>query len=236
MLCIFLYCIILLYITPSLLKYPGRARGGSLSILRVASPFLNQLHHVGWEVGVEIHFLPCAWMDETKGFGVEGLARANLETVFHELLVFGELGASQNLLSSIAFVVEEHMPDVFHVGTDLVGAPRFEDTFHECDVRETFQHIIVGHSVLANFRIRGKHSHLHTVFWIAGDIAFDAPFVFCEVAPHDGVIFTLRRLVEELQTEFRFGISGLGDDEQARCVLVDQNPDAPPSLAACSPR
>ena len=112
------------------------------------------------------------------------------------------------------------MPDVFHVGTDLVGATRFENTFHECDVGEAFQHIIMGHSVLANFRIRGKHSHLHTVFWIAGDIAFDAPFVFCEVAPHDGIVFTLRRLVEELQTEFRFGISGLGDDEQARCDFV----------------
>ena len=79
----------------------------------------------------------------------------------------------------------------------------------------------MGYSVLAYFRIRWKHSHLHTVFWIAGDITFDAPFVFNEVAPYDGIIFTFRCLVEELQTEFCFGISGLGDDEQARCVLVD---------------
>ena len=89
-------------------------------------------------------------MNEAESLGMESLAWANLETVFHELLVFGELCAAQNLLATIALVVEEYMAHVLHVCTDLVSAPRFENTLHETHVGETLQNILVGDGMFTN--------------------------------------------------------------------------------------
>lgn len=69
-------------------------------------------------------------MHEAEGTGVEGLARANLEAVAHELAVFCRRSAAENLVAAVAGVVQERVPQMLHVYTDLVGAPGLEHTFH----------------------------------------------------------------------------------------------------------
>ena len=62
---------------------------------------------------------------------MERLARAGVEAVAHELAVAAREVAADDLVAAVADVVEEGVPDVFHVCPDLVRAAGFEHAFDE---------------------------------------------------------------------------------------------------------
>ena len=92
-------------------------------------------------------------MYETQGQRVQCLTRACLEAVVYELLVTGKLCAPQDLVAPVALVVEERVPQMLHVGADLMRAPRFEHTFHQGDVAEALQHAVMRHGMLSDARV-----------------------------------------------------------------------------------
>ena len=107
-------------------------------------------------------------MDKAQRHGVERLARADVKAVVYKLFVFCKMSTFQDFMTTVAFVVEEHVADVLHVHTYLVRAPRFENTLNECDVAEALQHAVVGHGMLA-FTL-GQDSHLEAVLGVAADV------------------------------------------------------------------
>ena len=113
------------------------------------------------------------------------------------------------------------MTDVLHVGTYLVCASGLKATLDERHVAEALKHTPVGYGFLADARVGRHHGHAQTVFRVACYVAFDASFVFGEVAPYESVVRAVRCLVEELQAERRLSLRSLRHDEQTRCVFVD---------------
>ena len=152
---------------------------------------------------------------------MECLTRTDFEAVSDETLVVPALCAAQNLCAAVAFIVEERMPDVFHVHPDLMGSSGFEDAFHECDIAEALQDAVVCDGVFADARLRVKHRHLHSVSWIAGDVTLNASFVFFKVSPDECIVATSGCFVEELESEFCFCFRCFCHHEQAGGVLVD---------------
>ena len=100
----------------------------------VGTPAREQLLEVARELAVEEHLFACHGMDEAQGLGVKRLAWAQCEAVLDKLLVARELISPQDLVASVACVSEERVPDVAHVGADLVRASCLESAFDPADV------------------------------------------------------------------------------------------------------
>ena len=111
------------------------------------------------------------------------------------------------------------MPDVFHVNTNLMSTPCFEYTFYQCDVSQPFQHPIMSHRVFAHCRV-GHDCHLHPVFRIAGDAAYDCTFILFHISPDKGTIFAFGRLIEELYSKMSLGVGCLGDYQQPGSIFI----------------
>ena len=137
-------------------------------------------------------------MYESQCLGVQGLPGANGEAVVYKLFVFTEMSSFQYLVSTVSFIIEQYVADVFHVYTYLVRASGFEHTFHEGDIAQTFQYLVMGNGMFSLRRV-AQYRHLHAVFGVPSDIAFDGSFVFIDDAPYQSVVFALGGLVVELQ-------------------------------------
>ena len=129
------------------------------------------------------------------------------------------MSSFQNLMTAVAFIVKENMPDVFHVHTDLVGTARFEHTLHECHIPQALQHTVVGNGMLA--LVVRKDGHLHTVFGITAYVTDDCAFVLFHISPDKGAVTAFGGLVEKLKTEIGLGIRRLGNYQQTGCIFVD---------------
>ena len=70
-------------------------------------------------------------------------------------------------------------------------------------------------------RTVGEDVHLLPVFRAAADVPGDGPFVLVEIAPDEGDVAALDRVVEELFGQPGMGLFVLGDHEEPRSVLVD---------------
>ena len=193
--------------------------GSGVAALDVGAPFFDEAAHVVGEGRVEGEALAGEGVVEAEGFGVERLAGAGVEAVLDELPVFGEGGAFEDFVAAVVFVVEEGVADVFEVGADLVCAPGFEDAFDDVDVSEAFEYAPVGDGWFAVASV-GEACHDFAVGEAAPDVAGDGACFAFEVAPADGDVAPGGGLVEELGGEVVFGFLGLGDDEEARGVLV----------------
>ena len=66
---------------------------------------------------------------------------------------------------------------MLHMCSNLMGSTGFEDTFDQRHVAKPLQYTIVGYGRLAYTTIQREDGHLHAVFRMAGNVAFDAPFV-----------------------------------------------------------
>ena len=130
------------------------------------------------------------------------LAWADIEAVLDESLVGGRPLPAKDLGATISLITEEWVPDVPHVGANLVGATCLEHTLDEGCVSEALHHTIVCHSRFSYLGIGWENHHAQTIAWIAGDVALDATFVFGEVAPDERQIGAVGGLVKELKTEF----------------------------------
>lgn len=87
-------------------------------------------------------------MHKPQRHSVQRLPRTNIEAIVYKLFVFGKMSSFQNLMTAVAFIVKENMPDVFHMYTDLVGTARFEHTLHKCHIPQALQHTVVGNGML----------------------------------------------------------------------------------------
>ena len=77
-------------------------------------------------------------MLKTESECVQHLTRTEIHTVVNETFVGTAIRSPKNLMTTVAFVSEERMTEMFHVRTDLVGATCFQNTLHEGDVAEAF--------------------------------------------------------------------------------------------------
>ncbi len=153
---------------------------------------------VAGELTVEEHLFARHGVNEAQRLSVERLTGAEREAVLDELLVAGELVAPKDLVATIACISEERVPDVAHVGTDLVRASRLESAFDPADVGELLEERVVGDGVLALRRALGIDSHLQAVTLITADVADDRAFGFLQSAPDEGAVGAAGSLVEEL--------------------------------------
>ncbi len=56
-------------------------------------------------------------MHKPQRHGVQRLPRTNIEAIVYKLFVFGKMSSFQNLMTAVAFIVKENMPDVFNMYT-----------------------------------------------------------------------------------------------------------------------
>ena len=159
-------------------------------------------------------------MYESQRPGMECLTRTYGKAVLYELLIFAELCAAQDLVPAITFVVEKRMADMLHVGTDLMGTSGFQPAFHERDIIEILQYAIVGDGMFPDSAVRWKYCHLHPVFRVTGDVAFDTSFFILKASPDQSIVQPLGGFVEELLPQMRFGIGIFGHYEKSGGVLV----------------
>ena len=109
---------------------------------------------------------------------------------------------------------------MLHVGTDLMGTSGFQPAFHERDIIEILQYAIVGDGMFPDSAVRWKYCHLHPVFRVTGDVAFDTSFFILKASPDQSIVQPLGGFVEELPPQMRFGIGIFGHYEKSGGVLV----------------
>ncbi len=100
----------------------------------VVAPAVKEDCHVGGEIGIEEHLLTSTGMDKTECARMKCLTGTDIEASLNKLTVAAGGSALQNLVTSVAFVVEERMADVLHVDTNLMGAARLQLALHEGNV------------------------------------------------------------------------------------------------------
>ena len=100
----------------------------------VVAPAVEEVCHVGGELGIEKHLLTSTGVDETECAGMKCLTGTDIEASLYKLTVAARGSAFQNLVTSVAFVVEERMADMLHVDTNLMGPARLQLALHEGDV------------------------------------------------------------------------------------------------------
>ena len=157
---------------------------------------------------------------EPERLGMERVTRHQGETILDELPVLGERGALEDAVAAVTLVVEQRMTLPRHVDANLVGTARFETAFDERDVVITFQHAPMGHGMLAVGTVL-EDVHFLPLARTAAYVARDSPLVLGEIAPHEGDIAAINRVVEKLLGQPCVGLLVLGDDQQSRSVLVD---------------
>ena len=108
-------------------------------------------------------------MLEAQGFGVQGVARHDVEGIFHKLLVLAVDGPFEDMVAAVFVVVEDGVAQVFHVDADLVGPAGFEVALHHADVVEAFEHLVMGDGPFALFTVR-KGGELFAVARVAADM------------------------------------------------------------------
>ena len=85
---------------------------------------------------------------------MQSLSGKNLETVIYKLFVFGKRGAFQDLISSITFIIEQGVADVFEVSAYLMGPSGLQATLHKGDIGKSLQHTEMGNCMFALITIR----------------------------------------------------------------------------------
>lgn len=137
-------------------------------------------------------------MDETQSAGMEHLTGAEFEAVLYVSLIAGRSFPTENLRSAISLVAEQRMPNVLHVGSDLMRTPRLENTLYQSDIAIALEHLIVGHGRLTDIRVCRENLHAQTVFRISSDITLYPSPVVREVPPDESIVAAVSRLIEKL--------------------------------------
>lgn len=159
-------------------------------------------------------------MDEADGLGMQGVAWADGKAVVYELPVFAEYGALYDLVPSVGVVVEKRMSYMLHVYPDLVGAPCLQHALYQGCITESFQYFIMGDGFLAVLAIGIGVEKLAKAL-VSAHVRDDGAIVFDEVAPYQGEVLPLDRVVEELFGQAANGFFRLGQDHESAGVLVD---------------
>lgn len=193
----------------------------------VGAPTLKKSQKVVGEGRLEMEVLSCRRVDKSEDKSMEGLSWHNVEAIGHELLILGEGGAFEDSVATVGGIGEERVPDMSHVGTNLMGAARFEDTFDERDITKTFEDMPMGDGVLARLivvgeeRVEGIDRHDATVARRASETSIDGAGIGVEVAPDKSMILAFDRVVEKLFGEKDLGVFVFSDEEKAGSILID---------------
>lgn len=104
--------------------------------------------------------LAAQFFNKTTKRKYNAIVWGNLETVFHELLIFGKCGSFQNFVTAIIVIVEQRVTNVTHVYPDLVCATGFQHTFHQVYIAQFFNHFVVRHRRLTIISFRENREYL----------------------------------------------------------------------------
>ena len=159
-----------------------------------------------------MHLFASDGMHKPQRHGVQSLPRTSVEAIVYKLFVFTKVSPFQDFVTAIPLVIEEYMTDMLHVHTYLMRTPGFKNTFHQSDISQTFKHPVVGDGMFPLGRI-GHNGHLHPVFRIAGDTAYDGTFILIDNAPYQCAVSTLSSFIKELDAQIGFGIRCLSDNQ-----------------------
>jgi len=113
-------------------------------VFSISAPFLYQPPHIVGQFTFEEHLFSGSRVNETNGFGVQGMPGANGEAIVHELSVFTEHGAFYDFVAAIGVVIKQRMADMLHMDTDLMCSSRLQNALYERDIAESFQYFIMG--------------------------------------------------------------------------------------------
>lgn len=127
-------------------------------------------------------------MYKPQCLGMQGLTGTDFETVVYKLFVFAEMSSFQDFMTAIAFVVEQRVPDIFHVYANLMGASGLKHTFHQRDVAQPFQHLIVSDGMFSLSRV-GHDGHLHPVARLRPMLPTMVPSS-CSTMPHTKALYS----------------------------------------------
>src|SRR5450432_1033962 len=93
-------------------------------------------------------------MDKTNGFCMQRLSFANIKTVVYELFVLIKDCPFKYFISSICFVIEQWMSDIFHMHTDLVSATGFQYASYQGYISQTLKHFKMCDGFFTMFPVR----------------------------------------------------------------------------------
>ena len=113
------------------------------------------------------------------------------------------------------------MSYMFHVSPYLVRPARFQNTFHQRGISVAFQHPVVCNCRFPLVGVRREHVHAQTVLGVTYYVAFYAPLVLNEVAPHQRVVAAVRRFVKELYSERRLCVGCLCRHKQSAGIFIN---------------
>ena len=187
----------------------------------IGAPAFDQRGEIVRPRGFEIHFFTGGGMTETECACVQRLSRTDGHAVAHESRVIGTARSPQNLIAAVAFVGKQGMPDVFHVGTDLMGTAGLKHALHKGHIAEAFHHGVVSSGRFSDFTIGREDRHLQTVFGMARNVALNATALRLTISPNQGIIAATRGFLEELSTKMRFRLGRFRHDQETARVFVD---------------
>ena len=145
---------------------------------------------------------------------MKGLTRKKLEAVLNELTVLRINSTFTDLCTIISFVIEKRMAYPVEVHTDLVCTSSLKTALDNSHITESFENLIVCHSMLAIVSVR-EHLEAHSVVRVTADIADDCTLVLLKVTPYNSHITTLDRVHEELLCKIKLCLIILGHNEKS---------------------
>ena len=159
-------------------------------------------------------------MAETKGFRMQGATWAKVKTIVNKLPVLGIDRSLEDFVSAILPVIEQCMPDMFHVHTYLVGTPCFQDTLHKRYIMEALQHGIMGDGMLAMIAFGISVKHLAEPL-VTAHMRYNGTFILLYVAPDQRHVFTRNGMVEKLLGEACSGFCCFCHNQQTGGVFIN---------------
>lgn len=101
-------------------------------------------------------------MDKSECAGVESLARADFKAIVYKGFVFCRRHTSEDLVASVACVIEQRMTYMAHMDAYLMCASGLKDATDKSDMGKSLDGLIVSDGVFAHISVR-KYGHLQSV-------------------------------------------------------------------------
>ena len=109
---------------------------------------------------------------------------------------------------------------MLHMNAYLVSAAGFQYTLHQCDITETFHHLIMCDGFLTMLTI-GVGGKLFPEAQVPADMGYHRPFVFPDIAPNKGHILPPNRMIKKLLCQHSHALFGLGQYNEPAGVFID---------------
>lgn len=128
---------------------------------------------------------------------MQGLAGTKGEAIVYELLVFTECRSFQDFMAAVIRIVEKRMTYVFEMGPDLMCPAGFQHAFHDIDVSQPFQYLVMGDRMLPVTAVR-VYGHNFTVYGMSADMTGDCSCICLQISPANRRVFSFGCFMKEL--------------------------------------